>query len=269
MPRVAALRLEHTRVNVEKGISIKTKLAEGKTVFGTFVLMGAPAVVEIVGWAGFGFVILDLEHGAMGWETVENMIRTAHMANTACLVRIPENTESAILRALDIGSDGIVVPHVDTKEAAEAAVRAAKYFPEGERGVDPWARSAMYSKIPTQQYFQKANRETVVVVLIEGMQGVENIDQILTVEGVDVIFVGPYDLSQAMGVPGEVDHPKLTEKMSFAVERARSAGRTVGIFAADAETARRWADVGVQFIAVSMDVGILLGACEGIVAALT
>lgn len=249
------------------GAKLKDALTSGGTVVGPFLKLADPAVVEIAGLAGFDFAIIDLEHGPASIETAQNLVRAALLRGVAPLVRVSANRPDDILRALDIGAQGVHVPHIDSAEAARAAARAARYHPSGDRGVCRFVRAAGYSAEDRFSYFARANAETLVVLHVEGERGLAAIDDILQVPGVDVVFLGPYDLSQSLGVPGEVSHPRVVEKMRAAVARARAVGAAVGTFADDVETARRWIAEGVQYVAYSVDVGILYEACARVVGA--
>lgn len=242
--------------------SFKDKLKHEENVFGPFWKTCSSALVEVLGNAGFDFFIIDMEHGPHSVETVETLIRAANISGVAPIVRVPENTESAILRPLDGGAAGILVPHVSTKTEAKKAVLASKFFPIGERGMDIYARSARYGRIPKEEYLAEANEKTVVVLQIEGLEGVKSLGDILEVEGIDVVFIGPYDLSQSMGIPGEVGHPKLISEMERMVKLIRTAGIAAGTYVDDPETAKRWTDLGIQFISILVDVVIFHRGCR-------
>jgi len=248
-----------------KALTIKEKLKRGEFVVGPFMKSRDPAMVEIVGLAGFDFAILDMEHSALSIESVEDLIRMAGARGIDSIVRVPEISESAISGPLDAGADGVLVPHVDTREQAEEVVFLSKFSPLGERGMDVYARAADYSHLPKESYLREANKRTILIVQIEGKKGVENLDDILMVKGLDTIFVGPYDLSQSLGVPGEIDHPKVTEKIKEVVGKVRKAGLSLGIYVDDVETAKRWIDLGVQFIALLVDMVIFFQACRSLV----
>lgn len=245
--------------------TLKQRLREGRIVAGPFMKLASPAVVEIFGHAGFDFVIIDLEHGPLSSESVENMVRAAELAGISPVVRVRRNDPSLCARALDVGAEGILVPQVATAEEARGVVRGARFAPEGERGVCRYVRAAAYSREDKFSYFRGANEKTAVIVLIEGARAIANLEQIIAVPGIDVIFIGPYDLSQSLGVPGEVNHPQVMGKMRDIVSTARLARLAVGTFVDDLETAGRWMELGVQFIAYMVDVGIIYQASREIV----
>lgn len=244
---------------------LKKALQDGKVIFGPFLKFTDPAVVEIMGFAGFDFVIIDEEHGPISIESAQNMIRAAESVNITPVIRVSNNDEALILRALDIGAQGIEIPQINSKYDAERAVKSVKYSPQGERGVCRYVRAANYSSMDKFKYFKYANEETMIIAHIEGVEGINNLDKILSVPGIDVIFIGPYDLSQSLGIPGEVNHPLVTEKMKEVVLKCKKNKVAVGTFADDIETARSWVSLGVQYMAFSVDVGILYEASKQIV----
>ncbi len=236
---------------------LKEALRSGETVIGPFMKLPEPPVVEIFGRAGFDYVIIDTEHGPMSIETAENLVRAAELAGISPVIRIRENSPSLISRALDIGAEGVQVPQIGSAADAKAVVKAAKFAPQGERGVCRFVRAAQYTHVDRFDYFRDANEDTTVIVHIEGREGVDNIDDILGVPGVDVAFIGPYDLSQSLGVPGQVEHPEVARAMSEVVRKARAKGVAVGTFVDNETAARKWMGAGIQYISYSVDVGLI------------
>jgi 4-hydroxy-2-oxoheptanedioate aldolase len=226
--------------------NLKEALKEGKNVFGPFV-------------------IIDTEHGPISIQNVQNMIRAAESVNITPVVRVSDNDEAIILRALDIGAQGIQIPQINSKSETIRAVKSVKYSPQGERGVCRYVRAANYSSMDKFEYFKSANDETMIIAHIEGVEGINNLDEILSVPGIDVIFIGPYDLSQSLGVPGEVNHSLVTKKMKEVVLKCKKNKVSVGTFADDIKTAKFWVSLGVQYMAFSVDVGILYSASNSIV----
>ncbi|MBD3184560.1 aldolase [Candidatus Poribacteria bacterium] len=247
---------------------MKSKLKAGKTVIGSFLKITDPAVIEIMGRAGFDFGIIDMEHGPIGYETAQNLIRAAEVAGICPIIRVSENDPVCILRALDIGAQGVEVPQIRSAKDAKKTAESARYFPEGKRGVCRYVRAARYSSMERQEYFRKANESVLTIVHLEGIEAIENLDSIMSVDGVDILFIGPYDLSQSVGVPGQVSHPSVIEQMEKVITRAKDADKIVGTFADDISAAKRWLDVGVMYVAISVDVGILYDACRNMVTGL-
>ena len=247
---------------------LKKTLQDGKVVFGPFMKFTDPAAVEIMGFAGFDFVIIDAEHGPISMENAQNMIRAAESVNITPIIRVGNNEESFILRALDIGAQGIEIPQINSKPDAVRAVKSVKYSPKGERGVCRYVRAANYSSMDKFKYFESVNKETIIIVHIEGVEGINNLDGILSVSGIDVIFIGPYDLSQSLGIPGQVNNSLVVEKMKEVVLKCKQNKVAVGTFADDVETAKFWVSLGVQYMSFSVDVGILYNASKNIISKL-
>jgi 4-hydroxy-2-oxoheptanedioate aldolase len=246
---------------------LRRRLVAGETVIGPFMKTLDPAFVEAAGFAGFDFAILDMEHGPVGAENLANLLRAAKVASIAPIVRVPDISAEAIGKVLDLGACGVQVPQVSTAAEAREVLRHARFHPDGERGVCRFVRSAGYGSTPRGRYFAESN-EALVILQLEGSQALANLGDILLVEGADVIFVGPYDLSQSLGVPGEVDHPKVVAAVESIASRAREAGKAVGTFVDDEAAASRWIDAGITYISYSVDVGIFQTACRSIVQAM-
>ena len=244
---------------------IKQQMTDKKSVLGPFMKLPSAAVVEIAGLAGFDFVIIDCEHGPLNMLAAEDMVRAAKLCGISPVIRVSANDQGMISRALDIGADAVQVPQISTKEDAEKVVRAAKFSPMGERGVCRFVRAAEYSAMDRQIYFKKANEDTMTIIHVEGYEGVKNIDEILEVEGIDVIFLGPYDLSQSLGIPGEVDNPRVIALMEEVIEKAKIKNKFIGTFADTVENGKKWLNTGVQYISYSVDVGILMDSFKKVV----
>lgn len=242
----------------------KNKLKEGKPVFGPFMKSTDPAFIEVAGYSGFDFVILDMEHGPSGFCEMQNLIRAALLANVFPIVRTSDNSEVSIAKPLDLGALGVQTPQVTSAKMAEECVKAARFFPKGERGVCRFVRAANYSSLPREEYFSNAN-EILFIIQVEGKEAIQNIDNILKVEGIDIVFIGPYDLSQSLGVPGQVNHPIVIEAMNNIVKRARDLGVVVGTFTDTSQSVVLWKEAGVQYISYSVDVGIFTNACTQLV----
>jgi 4-hydroxy-2-oxoheptanedioate aldolase len=238
----------------------RQRIAE-RPVFGPFSKTSDPAIVETLGCAGFDFIILDTEHGPNGIETVQNLIRAAQLSQMAPIVRVPSGDYEMIGKALDVGAAGVQVPQISCAEDVRAAIEHAKFGPIGMRGVCRYVRAAGYSSMDKAEYFRRAN-EALLIIQIEGQAALDNLDAILAVEGVDIVFVGPYDLSQSLGVPGEVEHPLVIEKMQQIVQACLDKGVFVGNFTETTRQAEMWTSHGLRYISYSVDVGILYEAAR-------
>lgn len=239
-------------------------LADGRCVYGPFMKTTDPMFVEIAGLAGFDFVILDMEHGPGTCENQQGNIRAAELSGVVPIIRVPELNENIIGKSLDIGAAGVQIPQVRTAEEARMAVKYSRFHPYGMRGVCRFVRAAGYSSKERREYFEDS-AGLLVIVQLEGVEAVENLDAILDVEGIDILFIGPYDLSQSLGVPGEVESETVVNKMREIIQRAGEKGKTVGTFVDSMRMLKLWRDAGVQYLSWSVDSGIFMDACRKLV----
>ena len=233
--------------------------------FGIFMKTIDPAFVEIAGHSGMDFIILDMEHGSASIETMQNHVRAAQLSNMLPIIRVAHLDELAILQALDIGAAGVQIPKISTVEDARLAVEYSKYHPLGKRGVCRFVRAAAYSSNPREAYFSTANENTLVIIQLEGNNSFNELDAILSVKGIDIIFIGPYDLSQSLGLTGQTSHPFVVDVMQDIVKKAQAVGCTLGTFTDSQETYNLWKNAGVRYLSYSVDVGIFYEACVSLV----
>jgi 4-hydroxy-2-oxoheptanedioate aldolase len=248
--------------------SLRATWEQGQTLFSVVLKLADPAVVELLGRCGFASVVIDQEHATLAEPVVEQLIRCAQGAGLAPVVRVQENRGPLIGKALDMGAAAVVVPHVTTAADAARAVRAAKFWPLGERGVDPTVRAGGYSTVPSADYYAASNRETALLVQVEGMEGVRNVEAIAATPGLDGIFIGPYDLSQSMGIPGQVRDPALRAHMRQVVQVCQAHGLIIGTFAATPEDVAHWVAAGIRYIWCGTDVGMLAAEARRVAAGL-
>jgi 4-hydroxy-2-oxoheptanedioate aldolase len=228
----------------------RAKLASGHPVAGLIVPVAAPVLVDLAALAGFDYVLIDTEHGNLGFEAAEHLVRAAEAAGITPLARASHNAPSEILRLLDIGAQGVMVPQVSSAAEAEAAVRAAKFHPRGNRGL-AGSRAAGYGLTGSMQdYVAHANRETMVLALIEDIRALDDLDAILAVDGIDVLFIGASDLAQSMGHPGRPDHSEVRAAVDRIIDRCVAAGRVVGVNAGTAEAGAAYRERGVRFFSL-------------------
>ncbi len=244
---------------------LKQRLRAGEAVLGTWCVLPGAGVVNVVAAAGFDFVIIDMEHGPFGFTEAEDLVRAAESEGRGALVRVPELDESCILRALETGAHGVVVPQITRADEARAAVRACKYHPEGARGLSPYTRSGGYTAAGNGDIAARENARVLVTLLVEGAAGLANLDDILAVPGVDVVYLGIYDLSQSAGRPGQVDHPDVVRAVADNVGRIRDAGVAAGCLVQNAAQVRTYAGLGVSFFAWQADCGLLYEASRAAV----
>lgn len=235
---------------------LKKIFKEGGYAIGTFVKFNDPSIAEILGVVGYDFFVLDNEHVTMNRESMVDMIRGANTTDIVPIVRVRKNEDVEVLQALDSGALGVQVPNVDTGEEAATLVRYAKYTPQGTRGFSPSVRAAHYGLMDKFEYVKFANDNTLVVSHCETITCVENLDHILKIPEIDVIFIGPMDLSQSLGVIGQASHPLVLETIDLIIKKVIAAGKVVGIVAT-ADTAQSYIDRGVQYLLVGTDQGMI------------
>ncbi|MHB1275536.1 MAG: HpcH/HpaI aldolase family protein [Candidatus Humimicrobiaceae bacterium] len=237
---------------------------KNQPVFGPFSKSTDPAFIEIMGYSGFDFVILDMEHGPNGLLNMQNLIRAAQLTNIVPIVRVKEDNRSLMANVLDIGAAGIQVPHVKCAEDVKEIINMAKFSPLGMRGMCRFVRAADYSFINGNDYFKYAN-EALIIIQIEGKEGIENLDSIIKQGGFDILFVGAYDLSQSLGVPGQVEHQLVEKTINEIVKKCKEKNIVVGNFNDNVQMAKKWINIGVKYISYSVDVGIFSEGCKTIV----
>jgi len=237
--------------------SLKNRLLNGDVVIGTWTVIPSPTLVEVFGKAGMDFIIIDHEHGPFNYETSENMIRAAECGGCTPLIRVPYNSSSDILRSLEIGAHGIVVPQIGNRDEALKALSSMKYHPEGDRGVSAFTRASDYYGISISDRTEKMNKTVLSVLLIESISAVDNLESILESGVVDVVYIGTYDLSQSLGMTGDIYNPEVIRLMEKCVSTIRSYGVAAGVLAQTGEDLKRWVDMGFQFIPYIVDCGII------------
>ena len=236
----------------------KAAMDSDRGALGPFMIGTDPAFVEAAGYAGYDFVLLDMEHGTTTHQQLPHLIRAANVAGVCPVVRVPRGTDIWIDQALDVGAGAVMIPQIDTAEQARAAISAAKFSPVGTRGT---CRFVRFGAVPGSEYFSKA-QDTAVILQAEGKKAVENLDEILDVPGIDVLFVGPYDLSSSLGLVGQIDHPQVTECIKNIIAKATAKGVKVGCFADTVESGKKWRDLGVKFIGYACDTYIFMQAAK-------
>jgi 4-hydroxy-2-oxoheptanedioate aldolase len=238
-----------------------------RPLMGIFTSIPSPALVEMAGHAGFDFVVIDNEHGPAGIETTEHMIRAARCARIVPIVRVSGANQQEILRTLDVGASGVQVPQVNTLDQAKLVASAAKYPPLGSRGVAFGTRAAGYGFFGGDVHVETSNEHTVVITHVETVEAVGSLDRMLEVPGLDVVFIGPTDLSVSMGHPGNPGHPEVQATIADCIRRIAAAGRVPGIMVATADEYHRFAALGARYISVNMS-SIIVGGMRALLAGL-
>ncbi len=224
--------------------SFKTRARGGEPLLGTWIQMLSPESVEMAAAAGFDFVVIDTEHGFFEIGGAENLVRAADAAGIIPLVRVARRDPTLIGKALDQGAEGTVYPGVSTPQEAREAAAGSRYAPDGNRGACPFVRATDHLARDWQSFAQSSNEGAVNVLLVEGAEGVQQVEEIVAVPGVDAVMLGPFDLSVALGVAGETEHPKVLEAFSRIISSAGEHGVMVipNIFVTDVGEAGRLAD---------------------------
>lgn len=224
---------------------------------GTWLMAAAPATAEAMGYAGFDFLVVDMEHVPIEVSDLTHILRAIGCTPADAVVRLAWNDQVLIKRVLDAGAQTIMVPFVQTAEEARQAVSFAKYPPEGVRGVAAVHRGSRFGR--ATDYLKRANGEVAVIVQLETPDAIERLPEIAAVPGVDGLFVGPGDLSAAMGHIGNITHPDVQALIQNAAKAARAAGKPVGIVGPNPDMVRRFLDYGYDFAAVASDIAMMTG----------
>jgi len=249
-------------------LSLRERFARGDAVTGIIGFIGAPMTIEIFARAGIDFVMIDMEHCPMDMDRLAHLIRAADAAGIAPLVRVPEMDAGLIKRVLNLAAAGIVIPH-GTRASCEALVRAARYAPEGDRGACPIVRATRYWPDDWNTYAAKANRDVMLLPLIEDKESIDDIEAIAATPGIDGLFIGPYDLSISVGAPGaDFNHPAMSAALDRVASACRAHGKHIVTTIGDRQErdySRGLVARGVQGLVFATDALVLLQACQRMV----
>jgi 2-keto-3-deoxy-L-rhamnonate aldolase RhmA len=246
-------------------IDLHPRLQAGETLFGTFVNLGSPVATEIVARAGFDWLIIDLEHGA---GTESDLLANLHAmgaTTTAALVRPQSGERLRIGRALDLGAHGIMVPRVDLPEQAREAISFMRYPPDGARGLALGTRGAGLGELGHTE-IGAINRRLLGIIQIESRSAVGHVEAIAEIDGVDVLFVGPTDLSHSLGIPGRFDDPVYLAALERVATASEAAGKAAGILLRDAAALPRHRDFGFRFIGLGSDGAFVTDGAQAVLA---
>jgi 4-hydroxy-2-oxoheptanedioate aldolase len=232
---------------------LKQALNSNKTVVGTWSSLSSPNVISVLGTTNLDFVVIDMEHGSMSFETVENMVRAAEATGISPIVRVWDDDEQTLLRALETGVQSVMIPHISTVEDAERVAKCCKYYPDGNRGLSPYTRSHNFTHENIDKSLQKENRETLVGILVEGKLGLSNLEDIVKVKGIDLIYLGLFDICQSVGIPGEINHPVVLDEIKRCFDVINSNGIAAGAMSTNIEYIDMLREVGYTFIAYLND----------------
>ncbi len=251
---------------------LKLDLAEGKLLCGCAVMSRSPLIVEMLGYSSFDWLFIDTEHTPMGSDMdLENLIRAAEASHIATVVRVKENREHYVRNALEAGAEGVVVPHVATREDAENAVKYARFPPKGIRGADPTVRSARYrcGDFDWDAFIRASNDEAMVIPLLEDKEFLPNLDDILSVEGLDALCFGPtdYALSLGLNLLYDFSHAKIVEAFEAVVAGGKKKGIPVmsAVNPCTVEQSRKLSDMGINFQLFGTDIGFISAAFHEVI----
>ncbi len=243
--------------------NLKKKLAKGEIVIGTWCEIPSPEVINIVAKAGLDFVIIDMEHGAMDFHLAGNMVIAAEAEGCFPLIRVARNDESDILRALETSAEGIIVPHVETIEDRNKTVRYAKFSPIGDRSLNPYTRAGGYRS--SKDFTTIQNENSFIGLIIEGKAGIQHIDDIINDEQVDLVYVGTYDISSMLGIPGDTKNPLVFDTLAKITNRAKAKKKAVGCLFHDGKELAMFRNIGIQFLCYKVDTSIIYDTIHTII----
>ncbi len=247
---------------------LKRTLAEGRPILGYLVTMPSVQLVQALARTGVDWLMIDTEHAPVGIESVAAMIAATGGTPATPIVRVPGVRPESVKQVLDCGALGIAFPQIATRDEAEATVNAVRYAPDGRRGYGP-TYAALRWGLPNLDYLKAANEAVLNIVLIESLDGVDALDDILTVEGLDIVAIARGDLSQTLGVAGQFDHPRLRDVVATAEAKILACKRvTLGGIAFSADDARAMIERGYRFVVLGSDAGLISGAAQRMVQAI-
>jgi 2-keto-3-deoxy-L-rhamnonate aldolase RhmA len=243
--------------------SFRARLRSGERLIAPLVTLDSPAVAELLVAVGFDWLFIDAEHAPLDAARMQGLMQAA--GGTPCVVRLAAGEEIDIKRALDVGAAGVIAPQVNSADHARRIVRAAKYAPMGQRGLGI-ARAHRYG-LRVREYMESANEDTAVIVQAEHRDAVAAIEEIVRVDGVDGVLIGPYDLSASLGLPGAVDHPQVRDAIARVRDACEKAALPIGIFGVTADAVRPYIDQRFTMIVAGVDTMLLGHAASSLLAA--
>lgn len=233
---------------------ILNKLRKGEVVISCKANLSCPRIMEIIAFAGFDSVWLDMEHVPNSWAAVEAQVYAAKAGGIDSIVRVSKGSYSPITKPLEMDASGIMVPHIMSADEARKTARMTRFHPIGMRPADGGNADAAFTMLPLADYMEQANRERVVIIQIEDIEPLDELDEICSVEGIDMIFFGPGDFSQSIGAPGRLDHPRVVDTRKKIAETARKHGKFAGTVGTK-NNFQELVDMGYQFVNLGSDVG--------------
>jgi len=236
---------------------LKEKLDNNNLTIGTWNIINSPMVVDVIASSEIDFIVIDAEHGSISYETAQSMISICESYNVTPIMRVGEINESLILRALDIGTHGVQLPNITTAKDAKQFVQFAKYPPMGIRGFSPYTKAGLYDVANGKSMPKIANENTLLIANVEGIDGMNNLEEISKVDGIDVIFIGLFDMSKSLGIVGDVENPKVIAKLDEAIEIIHKNGKKVGSIASNINMLKVLKNKNIDYLTYSVDTGMI------------
>lgn len=233
--------------------AIRQRMLQGESVFGTWCMLPSSFVVDVIARTGVDFVVIDMEHGTITYETAEEMVRAAQLQGCQAIIRVGDDQENTILHALETGCEAVMVPNVATVEATQRIARASRYAPLGRRGLSPYTRCHGYTHVGLAESMQRHAEETLVGILVEGKEGIDKLEEIAAVPGIDLIYLGMYDISQSVGLSGQLEHPEVLAQLQRCLKVIKNSGKLAGTFSRDIAACREFRTMGFEFVAYVAD----------------
>ena len=239
--------------------TIRQRLRAGETAFGSWLVMGSSVSAEIEGSLGFDWLLIDMEHGTIDEGAALQMMQAMAHSGTIPLVRVESHARQRINRMLDMGAQGIMIPQIRTVDEAREAMNAMRYPPEGTRGVARMVRATRFG-MDFQEYYESTREGLVGIIQIENEQVLDHLDEIAALPGVDVLFIGPSDMTMGMGIFRQFEHPRFQKAVQRTVEAANNAGKAAGVLVGSRDELPIYRDLGYRFVAMGSDAAFVASA---------
>ncbi len=237
--------------------NLKKRLYDNDVVFGTWCSLSSANAVNAISLSGLDFCVLDIEHGSASFETLENMVRATEVTNCSPIIRSWDAYQPNLLRCLETGVKSILVPNINSTKQVKEIVKYCKYYPQGSRGLSPYTRCHDYSDNNLETKLKKANDDMLIGILVEGKEGLNELENICSVDGLDLVYLGLFDICQSLGLPGQLEHPKVLDKLSEYREIISQNGKIPGCMSATIDYAILLKKIGYNFIAYMNDAAAL------------
>ncbi len=242
---------------------LKSKLNTGNVCFGTHISLNDPVITELTGNIGFDYLWIDTEHTAIGLNCLEQHLISARASGVSAIVRVPCVDQVRAKPILEMGPDGIIFPQVNSYQLAKTAVEACMYPPKGNRGFGP-RRAIQFGRVPLDEYYRTADDDLMRILQVENVKAVEDLEKIVTIEGIDAFIIGPCDLAASMGHFNDLHHPEVVEAMKYVERTSHAAHIALGVSygACSYEDIEFWRDMGVDMISLAADTDLLLHGAQ-------